>query len=119
MPTFQTLRGFKVRRELAKPLVLQWIHTHNDCVALCPRQRYHVINPQGGNKRTEATDMKKLDKELTRIAKEHLDLETLETRRSDSLDFHDCSVWGIKAALEAAYKAGLAAGEKKGVRDDA
>ncbi len=53
------------------------------------------------------------DKELTRIAKEHLWIEPLEPRHSDSLDFHDCSVWGIKAALEAAYQAGLAAGNKK------
>ena len=43
---------------------------------------------------------------FTAIAKEHLTIETLETRRSDSLDFHDVSVWGVRAALEAAYKAG-------------
>jgi len=43
---------------------------------------------------------------FTAIAKEHLSIETLETRRSDSLDFHDVSVWGVRAALEAAYKAG-------------
>lgn len=40
------------------------------------------------------------------IAKEILDLETLETRHGDSLDFHDLAVWQLKAALEAAYKAG-------------
>ena len=43
---------------------------------------------------------------FTAIAKEHLSIETLETRRSDSLDFHDVSVRGVRAALEAAYKAG-------------
>ena len=44
---------------------------------------------------------------LLRIAQEHFyGLETLETRRSDSLDFHDTAVWAIKAALEAAYRAG-------------
>ena len=43
------------------------------------------------------------------IAKEHLFIETLEERKSDSLDFHEVSVWGIQAALEAAYAAGLAA----------
>jgi hypothetical protein len=43
---------------------------------------------------------------FTAIAKEHLSIETLETRRSDSLDFRDVSVWGVRAALEAAYKAG-------------
>ena len=43
---------------------------------------------------------------LTAIAQDHLDIETLETRKSDSFDFHDVSVWGIKAALEAAFEAG-------------
>lgn len=43
---------------------------------------------------------------LTVIAREHLDIETLETRRSDSLDFHDVAVWSVKEALLAAYQAG-------------
>ncbi len=43
---------------------------------------------------------------LTQLAETHLHIETLETRKSDSLDFHECSVWSIKAALEAAYEAG-------------
>lgn len=42
------------------------------------------------------------------IAVSVLDLETLETRHSDSLDFHDLGIWTIKAALEAAYLAGQA-----------
>lgn len=49
---------------------------------------------------------------FTRIAQQHLNVETLATRNSDSLDFHEVSVWGIQAALEAAYEAGKAA--KKG-----
>ena len=57
--------------------------------------------------------MKNMEKEIARIAKETLRIETLERRNSDSLDFHDCSVWGIKEALEAAYKAGLAAGKQE------
>ncbi len=47
-----------------------------------------------------------MDKTLEKIAKEILWIETLETRSSDSLDFHEVSVWGLKEALEAAYKAG-------------
>ncbi len=43
---------------------------------------------------------------LTQIAQRHCHVETLETRKSDSLDFHDVSVWGLKDALEAAFKAG-------------
>ncbi len=46
------------------------------------------------------------DQEIKRIAKEHLGVYTLETRNSDSLDFHDVSVWQVKHALEAAYIAG-------------
>ena len=42
------------------------------------------------------------------IAKEILGLETLDTRNSDSLDFSEQAVWTLKAALEAAYTAGLA-----------
>ncbi len=33
-------------------------------------------------------------------------VETLETRRMDSLDFHDCHVASIKKALEAAFALG-------------
>lgn len=50
------------------------------------------------------------------IAKKHLKIETLETRKSDSLDFHDVAVWSIKAALEAAYQAGRKSAQGKGCR---
>ena len=50
--------------------------------------------------------MHQRDTTLAEIAARHLHLETLETRNSDSLDFHDMAVWSIKAALEAAYEAG-------------
>jgi hypothetical protein len=48
-----------------------------------------------------------IDLLLTEIAKKHLSLETLETRNSDSLDFHDVSVWALKDALQEAYEAGI------------
>ena len=51
------------------------------------------------------------DKALAEIAANILDLETLEARNSDGLDFHELAVWRIKAALEAAF----AAGQKKDV----
>lgn len=44
---------------------------------------------------------------LIDIAKKHLNIETLETRNSDSLDFHDVAVWCLKDALQEAYEAGL------------
>jgi hypothetical protein len=48
----------------------------------------------------------RIDRTLTAIAQQHLGVETLATRKADSLDFHEVSVWNIKAALEAAYAAG-------------
>ncbi|CYV16421.1 hypothetical protein HPA24_03925 [Streptococcus suis] len=48
----------------------------------------------------------KLNALLTEIAQEELQVETLEQRWSDNLDFYDVSVWGIKRALERAYEAG-------------
>ena len=46
------------------------------------------------------------DELFTTIAKQHLGIETLATRNSDSLDFYDVSVWKLKNALEAAFDAG-------------
>jgi hypothetical protein len=43
---------------------------------------------------------------LTELALKHLGIETLATRNSDSLDFHDVAVWAIRDALEAAWQAG-------------
>lgn len=54
--------------------------------------------------------MNQIDTILTLIAQKHLGIETLETRRSDSLDFHDTAVWCLKDALEAAFKAGVELG---------
>ena len=51
-----------------------------------------------------------LDQIFALIAQKHLFIETLETRNSDSLDFHDVSVWGVRSALEAAFKAGVELG---------
>jgi hypothetical protein len=52
--------------------------------------------------------MDQLDTILTLIAQKHLDIETLETRNRDALDFHYLPVWYIKAALQAAFEAGQA-----------
>ena len=56
------------------------------------------------------------DQLLQRIAAEHLFIETLETRNSDRLDFYDVSVWGVKAALQAAYEAGRKAANTRQAR---
>ena len=51
--------------------------------------------------------MNQIDTILTQIAQKHLGIDTLETRRSDRLDFHDTAVWCLKDALEAAFQAGV------------
>lgn len=43
---------------------------------------------------------------LTEIARLRLDVETLEERGRDSLDFYDCAVWTLKAALKDSYVLG-------------
>ncbi len=54
--------------------------------------------------------MSKLEQLLTQIAQSKLGIETLETRKSDSLDFHDVAVWCLRDALEAAFNAGVELG---------
>ena len=66
--------------------------------------------------KTATKAAQQLDQLLARIALDHLFIETLATRNSDSLDFHDVSVWGVKSALEAAYQAGLAAGQSTALK---
>lgn len=46
------------------------------------------------------------DQVFANIAKQYLHIDTLETQKSDELDFHDLAVWSIKSALQAAYDAG-------------
>ena len=65
------------------------------------------------NKKRPSKKEPTLDELLAAIAKETLHIDTLETRKSDSLDFHDVAVWSVKAALEAAYRAGLAAAKEE------
>ncbi len=68
--------------------------------------------PKTSPKTTAGKTVQPLDKRLAQIALDHLFIETLQTRNSDSLDFHDVSVWAVQSALMAAYQAGLAAGQQ-------
>lgn len=54
-----------------------------------------------------------LDALFERLARKHLLIPSLAERKSDGLDFHDVSVWGVKAALQAAFEAGQQAGSAK------
>ena len=53
-----------------------------------------------------------LDQQMQQIALDHLFIETLETRNSDRMDFHEVSVWGVKSDLMAAYEAGRQAAKQ-------
>ena len=61
--------------------------------------------PQTTRRNTAQT----LDALLTRIAQELLFIDSLETRFSVLLDFHDVSVWGVKEAFIAAFHVGFVA----------
>jgi hypothetical protein len=50
------------------------------------------------------------NKILEDIAKKWFDVETLETRKSDRLDFYDVSVGCMKKALDEAFKKGMEVG---------
>ncbi len=67
--------------------------------------------------RRSPTMNKQIEATLLKIAQDKLRFETLETRRSDSLDFHDIAVWCVKNALEAAFQAAMdyATKHRKGV----
>ena len=63
--------------------------------------------------------MRNIEQLLTQIAQTKLGIESLETRQSDSLDFHDVAVWCLRDALEAAFNAGVEQGRKATKSDKA
>lgn len=51
---------------------------------------------------------------IERIAREELEITTLESRHSDDEDFHTLAVWEIATVMELAYQAGFeAAGRRR------
>ena len=66
---------------------------------------------------TSETAVKKITREeedrqkdvaIAAIARQHLQIDTLELRHDDSFDFHEVHVLSARSALEAAYCAGIA-----------
>lgn len=53
------------------------------------------------------------DAVIATIARTHLDLETLESRHLDSLDFKEQACWSIRDALRAAFEAGKQASRRR------
>jgi len=87
--------GLPARRDQRNPL------------GFTDEQRVHHVTPTTSGKEHA---MNEIDSLLTLIAQKHLGIDTLQTRHSDSLDFHDTAVWCIRDALEAAFKAGIEVG---------
>lgn len=75
--------------------------------------RFLLKVPIMTTKKSLLAENPELAKSFDLIAQECLDIDTLETRNSDSLDFYDCSVWSIRNALTQAYELGKAAGKAK------
>ena len=61
------------------------------------------------------TDTEQLFSEL---AETHLGIPTLKPRMSDALDFHTVAVWGVRAALTAAHRAGAATASQTNSTDE-
>lgn len=49
---------------------------------------------------------KSVQSQLESIAKEYFHVDTMETRNSDGLDFHEVAIWSINDALKAAFELG-------------
>ena len=47
-----------------------------------------------------------VDAKLASIARRTLNIKTLATRKTDSLDFHEVAVWQVLAALRLAHRMG-------------
>ncbi len=47
------------------------------------------------------------------IARKKMNINTLLTQNSDSLDFHDVAVWQLRDAMLEAYKLGLRVGTRE------
>lgn len=71
-----------------------------------------IENPTESESEIDAGNDTPLDHLFSQIARKHPFVETLETQNSDSLDFHDVSVWGIKSTLQAAFDAGVQSASK-------
>jgi len=50
---------------------------------------------------------------IERIAREELEITTLESRHNDEEDFHTLAVWEIETVMELAYQAGFEAASKR------
>jgi hypothetical protein len=74
----------------------------------------HLPDPTSQGNYEEISREEKMNEAIARIARDKLGINTLETRNSDALDFHDLSTWQIKEALENANRAGARGSKQPG-----
>jgi hypothetical protein len=92
-----------------KLLVIQLITLRTRAILVAGRRCNSPKDDQAMTAKTVTPAKAPSEALLLEIAAKHFHIETLETRNSDGLDFHDVAVWSIRAALEAAFAAGQAA----------
>ncbi|RLS99176.1 MAG: hypothetical protein DWI15_00070 [Planctomycetota bacterium] len=86
------------RAEASPQAVALWARA----VSLCSGEQQHRCH--AGTARCEHEVA--VDTELASVARRILDIPTLDTRKSDALDFHEVSVWQLLAALRLAHRMG-------------
>ena len=101
------------KSEHAYRLVCQAIAnaTGQPCTGLLGTIEPATLDRSGGtrllNQERSATRLR--DDAVEAIARKDLGIDSLESRKSDDLDFNEHAVWEIRKALNAAYAAGKAA----------
>jgi len=88
MTNFQTTRLERIVRQ----------HPLSDEEAV----KCNKVREQGKKELPELIAKNNVSEEIRKL----LNLETLETRNMDRLDFHDIAVWNIKKAIDMAFEAG-------------
>jgi hypothetical protein len=85
------------------------MNAHKTKAALIAEHNARVAERARARKaRRLADEAAKAGAAVTKVAHDILGLDTLETRNSDGLDFHEVAVWTIREALIAAFNMGVA-----------
>jgi hypothetical protein len=72
-----------------------------------------MAKPTTSSPTTSSAAASEVEATIATIARSHLNLETLESRHLDSLDFHEHACYAIHDALRAAYEAGRQAARRR------
>ena len=93
-----------LNRIAREELAARGLGLHGEWVGFKAARKVHGVAVQV--EMAKVKDEKSTEQIIQKIAADHLSIDTLDTRNSDSLDFREVSVWSIKSALHAAFDAG-------------